>query len=371
MIALSTPVPPRSARDPYLDNVRYWVMLLVVIGHSITELVVMDSARGVYTWIYLFHMPLFVLVSGFLARGYHDDHRHVRRLVTTLIVPYLLVESSMQVLTRHWDGTPTHLMILSPQWIGWFLAALLIWRLTTPIWRVLKYPVTTSIVISLTAGLIEIPNVLALPKVLGFLPFYVIGLQLDRDAFRRLQSARVRIGAAAVIVTTLGLCLLYAHPLTQQWSSQWLLYKQRYDEDPLSVGPVEGIITRAVLLVIALVLTAAVLSLVPRRRSWTTPLGERTLYAYLLHGYVILLLDRQFHLWDHLEPYGAWAVAGCMIVAAVLATALMTRPVQVAFRPLFEPRLDWLFRPAPPTDTPQAQPRSTQRSDSDRTVLRH
>src|SRR5690606_3631500 len=107
--------------------------------------------------------------------------------------PYLLVETGLQLITRHYDGEPEHLMILSPQWLGWFLAALFIWRITTPIWRALKHPIATSVAISLLAGLIEIPNVLALPKVLGLLPFYVIGLHFDRAVFLRLADLRILI----------------------------------------------------------------------------------------------------------------------------------------------------------------------------------
>ncbi|MCW2801381.1 MAG: hypothetical protein JWQ70_2853, partial [Aeromicrobium sp.] len=184
-----TTSPPKE-RVAYLDNARYWVMLLVVIGHSLTEFVVMDSARGVYIWIYSFHMPFFILISGYTARRYMGDARQVRRIVSTLVVPYLLVETSMQLITRHYTGHPDPLMILSPQWLGWFLAALFIWRMTTPIWRALKYPITTAIVISLLAGLIEIPNVLALPKVLGLLPFWVIGLHMNREIFMKLGDWR-------------------------------------------------------------------------------------------------------------------------------------------------------------------------------------
>ena len=61
---------------------------------------------------------------------------------------------------------------------------------TTPIWRALKYPITTSIVISLTVGLFEIPNVLSLPKILGFLPFYVVGMHMSREWFERLTRVR-------------------------------------------------------------------------------------------------------------------------------------------------------------------------------------
>lgn len=338
-ISTSTP----KERVAYLDNARYWVMLLVVIGHSLTELVVMDSARGIYSWIYLFHMPFFVLISGYTARHYVGDFRQIRRIVSTLIVPYLIVETGLQLITRHYDGEPEHLMILSPQWLGWFLAALFIWRLTTPIWRALKYPIATSVVISLAAGLIEIPNVLALPKVLGLLPFYVIGLHFDRRMFLWLGRTTNRVIAAALLGGTFVFCQLYAGSLADRWpTTLWLLWKSRYDE--LGVAPLEGVLVRAVLLVVAFTLTCAALSLVPRGRSWTTALGGRTFYCYLLHGFVIVWLDRHFDLWAQIEPFGAKAVLGCIIAAIIVANLLMTKPVATVFRPVFEPKLTWMFR---------------------------
>ncbi|AWB93411.1 acyltransferase family protein [Aeromicrobium chenweiae] len=335
---------PPKERVAYLDNARYWVMLLVVIGHSLTEYVVMDSAKGVYTWIYLFHMPFFILISGYTARHYIGDFRQIRRIVSTLIVPYLLVETSLQLLTRHYDGEPKTLMILSPQWLGWFLAALFLWRITTPIWRALKYPITTSIVISLLAGLIEIPNVLALPKVLALLPFWVIGLHMNRELFMKLGDWRIRAASVVALVVAFIFCQLYS----ADWTTQWLLWKDRYDEAPLDATAWEGMTTRGELLLVGAVLTFATLSLIPRSRSITTVLGGRTFYCYLLHGYIIILLDRELDLWQRFEEYGAWAVIGFMVAAVVVANLLMTKPVATVFRPLFEPRLTWLFREAEP-----------------------
>ncbi|MCL3819681.1 acyltransferase family protein [Aeromicrobium wangtongii] len=335
---------PPKERVAYLDNARYWVMLLVVIGHSLTELVVMDSAKGVYTWIYSFHMPFFILISGYTARHYIGDFRQIRRIVSTLIVPYLLVETSLQLITKHYDGEPAHLMILSPQWLGWFLAALFLWRITTPIWRALKYPITTAIAISLLAGLIEIPNVLALPKVLGLLPFWVIGLHMNRELFLKLGDWRIRIASAVALVVSFVICQVFS----QGWETRWLLWKDRYSEEPLNAGAWEGMMIRGELLLVGAVLTFATLSLIPRGRSITTVLGGRTFYCYLLHGFVIIWLDRQFELWDRLEPYGAVSVAGCIVVAVIMANLLMTKPVATVFRPLFEPKLTWLFREAEP-----------------------
>ncbi len=338
-----TTSPPKE-RVAYLDNARYWVMLLVVIGHSLTEFVVMDSARGVYIWIYSFHMPFFILISGYTARRYVGDFRQIRRIVSTLIVPYLLVETSLQLITKHYDGEPKHLEILSPQWLGWFLAALFIWRITTPVWRALKYPIATSIAISLLVGLIEVPNVLALPKVLGMLPFYVIGLHMNRELFNKLADIRIRIASVIVLVTSFVICELYS----THWTSAWLLWKARYAEAPLNAGPWDGMMTRAGLLIVGTVLTFAMLSLIPRKRSITTVLGGRTFYCYLLHGYFIILLDRHFHLWDRMEKYGAAAAIGFIIAAIILANLLMTGVVARAFRPFFEPKLTWLFREAEP-----------------------
>ena len=253
-------------------------------------------------------------------------------------------------------------MILSPQWLAWFMAALFVWRLTTPIWRALKYPITTSIVISLLVGLIEIPNVLALPKILGFLPFYVVGLHMSRERFERLTTPRVRAASAVVLGSALLICYVYS----KNWTTDWLLWKQRYDENPLSATAIEGITQRAELLAIGFLLTFAALSLVPRRRSWTTALGGRTFYCYLIHGYIIVYLQLPVR---GLRPHRPVRRRGrdrlLSLVAVIVANLLMTKPVATVFRPIFEPKLNWLFREtrgnAQPRPTPPEQAGQTQR----------
>ncbi len=254
-------------------------------------------------------------------------------------------------------------MILSPQWLAWFMAALFVWRLTTPIWRALKYPITTSIVISLLVGLIEIPNVLSLPKILGFLPFYVVGLHMSRERFERLTTPRVRAASVVVLGSALLICYFYS----KNWTTDWLLWKQRYDENPLQATAIEGITQRAELLAIGFLLTFAALSLVPRRRSWTTALGGRTFYCYLIHGYIILYLQLPV---PGLRPHRPLRRGGRDRLhpgRRRRGQPLMTKPIATVFRPIFEPKLTWLFRPVEiPSSavTTQGDPSVAKRDDS-------
>jgi fucose 4-O-acetylase-like acetyltransferase len=347
---------PATERFAYLDNARYWVMLLVVVGHVLTPFLDTDAARGLWAWIYTFHVPAFVFVSGYAARNFRGKPHQLRRIVGTLVIPYLIIETTLQLIMRHYTGEPDPMKVLSPQWLGWFLTALVVWRLTTPLWRAMKYPITVSILISLLVPLTEVPNVLALPKVLGFLPFYVAGMYMTRERFQRLAQLRVRIAA----VFTLAIAFAISHQIAPDRIASWLFWRHRYGEAPLSATAFEGVWQRSQLLAVGFLLTFAALSLVPHKRSWTTAFGGRTLYAYLLHGYLILLMEHEFGLFDRLLDDGLPAVLACIVGAVIVANLLMTPLVRTIFRPIFEPQLNWLFWPdshdKPENDSDVAKP---------------
>ena len=53
---------------------------------------------------------------------------------------------------------------------------------------------------------------------------------------------------------------------------------------------------------------------------------------------------------------------GCTLVAVVVANLLMTKPIATVFRPVFEPKLAWLFRAVESTSL-RCRPASTAPSD--------
>lgn len=331
------------ARDPFLDNARFAVMVLVVAGHAMTRIRGVDGVLAGYVWIYAFHMPLFILLSGYAAARYRGEPRQVRRLVTALIWPLLLVGLGLHVQQSLIVGRPllADYSPLDAPWVLWFIAALLLWRLTTPIWLALRFPVTIAVVISLGSGLVPVPDVLGLPKALAFLPFYVLGLTVVRRRhFDLLARPAVRAVAAVVLVGSFAVVLARV----QHWDVRWFYWKRRYSSPALDVDAWTGMGIRLAMIVAALVLCAAVLAWIPQRRAWFTGLGQHTLYAYLLHGFLIRFAADQGWFADA-RAAGVPGAVVVVAISAVVAVALMSAPIARALRPLFEPRAAWFFRP--------------------------
>ena len=63
-------------RDERIDSLKGFLILLVVLGHLIGEsdIISKESIWGwVRVWIYLFHMPLFALLSGYFSKRKNNN----------------------------------------------------------------------------------------------------------------------------------------------------------------------------------------------------------------------------------------------------------------------------------------------------------
>ena len=121
-----------------------------------------------------------------------------------------------------------------------------------------------------------------LPRFLGLLPFFVLGLHLKPRHLRHLDDVWVkrrgrRAGADRHHVLACDL---------DDWARTALLWYDAGYED-LDVNAIVRPDPAAVMAV-GLLGAFAVMALVPRRRiGWFTAMGAATMNVYLLHGFVI------------------------------------------------------------------------------------
>ncbi|MFD7442127.1 acyltransferase family protein [Streptomyces sp. NPDC059909] len=333
---------PRSGRrDPYFDNAKYLAIVLVAVAHAWEP--VMDGSRAtraLYMLVYTFHMPAFIVISGYFSRSFEARPGQLKRLVSGVIVPYVVFEVAYTLHKRWADGDPGHPFSLTdPFYLTWFLLALFVWRLSTPLWRAIRWPLPVALVIAALGSLT--PNIggdLDLQRILQFLPFFVLGLSLKPVHFQLVRRREVRLLALPVVAGAAVFTYWIAPHLRMGW-----FYRSAGAEDleaPWWAGPVMTF----GLFACALLLTAAFLAWVPRRRTWFTVLGAGTICGYLLHGFLVKTFDYMDlaarHPWLA-TPGGEVVVT---LTAVVAVTLLCTPPVRRALRFATEPELSWAFR---------------------------
>ena len=195
-------------RDPWLDNAKMALVLLVVVGHSWTLLPHNTLNDHLYDFLYAWHVPAFVLVTGYLSRSFTYEPRRLWQLVRTVVVPYVIFECALALFRIYVGGEQLEDLFSDPHWPMWYLSALFFWRLLTPLFTRMPAVVAIAgaVAISLVAGLYA-GDTLDMARVLGLLPFFVLGLTATKERLERLREPWVRnvallVFLAIAVVTT-------------------------------------------------------------------------------------------------------------------------------------------------------------------------
>ncbi len=352
--------PAPKPRIAVWDNARFVLIVLVVVAHTVST-VRSHTPLGyaLYTFIYLFHMPAMIALSGLFSKA--EATPKVTRSTLQLLVTWLSWEViwaliNFFVLGRHLSKN----WLVAPAWTLWFLVTLATMRILLPYVVRLRHPLIFSIVLALVAGLSPaIGTQLSASRTLCFLPFFVAGWLVMNKGWlsggwfaRPKGSTRI---AAGLVLAAIAVAVALLAPLRKEWRiDTWLVWRDNYDW-LFSHAPVfgwqpgewwaialGGAGVRLGLILVAALMTFALLVLVPRGHSVITVWGTRTLYVYLLHGPIVWTLRET----GAVAWFGDFDEGGVLMLVAVgLAITLVLSMTWVSrfFRPLIEPRLTRLY----------------------------
>ena len=339
------PLTPK-ARVPLWDNARFLTVTLVVVGHAIQRQIYdSDNALVVYLFIYAWHMPAFAIISGYFSKTGPPNTRQMKKVMTDILLPYLIMETIWTLVQFIVEGkrglNPTQ-----PSWTLWFLLALGIFRLILPYFALLRWPLLWAVVISVAVGYYDnVDTTFSLSRAIGILPFFVLGWKVREwgvvDRFRLMdrQAWWVRLAAVAVLAAWLAVLMAFLPVWREMDLRFWFFYDRSYQG--LGEDQWWGGLFRLALIALAVLLTAAVFLLVPRRETWVTAFGQSTMYVYLLHSFVLYPIRESGVLRDD-RSSAMWLLA--MVLASVAISIMLASPlVRRLFRPLIEPKPDWLF----------------------------
>ncbi|MFF4396878.1 acyltransferase family protein [Streptomyces sp. NPDC001480] len=331
---------PGKQRDAFFDNAKYLAIVLVAMGHS-WEPLKGDSRilEGLYSVVYSFHMPAFIIISGFFSRSFDMRPDRLKRLITGVAVPYIVFETAYPLFKRFVDHDPSQeISLLDPWYLTWFLCALFVWRLTTPIWKLVRHPLPVALGIAMLASVTpSIGDDLDLQRVLQFLPYFVLGLCMKPEHFHLVRRPWARAAAVPVFAAALA----FGWWAVPRMNTAWFYHRDSAQElgAPWWAGPVMVV----AMFGCSLLLTACFFAWVPGRTTWFTALGAGTLCGYLLHGFLVKFADYQGW-FDHAALHRPLGEILVTVTAAAVVTLLCTAPVRRVFRFAMEPQMNWAFK---------------------------
>lgn len=327
-------------RDALIDNARFVLIVLVVFGHFLTTMRGDPALDVLYSWIYMFHMPAFVFLSGLVVNAEAVTARQGRRIVSGLIAPLVIFTLLYEAFGRLiGQPVPSDTSLMDPYWLLWFLVALTIWRLLVPVLRSLRWPVATTLVVASVLVLIsDLPAEWSIDRVVVLLPFFTAGLTLTPERLRALRTRTWRLVGAGVLAVSVPIAI---------WATDLPAGFITFSDGVTSIGDLPEFLG---MYVIATAMIVALLALIPSRRSLITTWGARTIYVYLLHGFFV----RAFRAGELGEVFASPTGAVLVLILSVgLAIFLSSDFVLRRTRRLVEPRVEWLLRAEP---QPAAQP---------------
>lgn len=323
--------------DTYFFNLRFLLITFVFLGNAMEPMLDQyPTVKSMFLWIFTFHMPLFVMVTGYFAR-YSLTGDAGKRMLRQIALQYVIFQSLyslMDVLIFHVPNIKHSFFV--PYLLVWFLFSHLCWRLLLllSIKLNIKHPILVAAALGVLVGYLGFNGSwLSISRTFVYLPFFFIGYRLNFDKVVKYFSIQSKALAVGTAVLLFGVLYFFAKDVQPSWLFGSLTFKQ--------MGQTEWYagILRIFIYALEGLASLAILALVPRREFCMTDWGKRTVYVFLIHGFVVRFMAIS-GLYDYMNSPFAIAL---MLAGVVGCTILLAQPqVMKITKPIIEPQTDWM-----------------------------
>lgn len=304
-------------RDPLSDDIKFWLITLVVYGHMFTDHQMSATDTAIHSFIYTFHMPLFIFISGLCSHS-TDRKKYFRHIILTgitLIVFQLLYRSQGEWRSVDW---------YTPYWILWYLFSLMCWR--TFVFFAHSFLVRhkavcffVAVLIACTSGFLLLGYPLSLSRTVVFFPFFLAGFYSRFDTLHHIRKMP--------LWPFLGIACCYLLLLRNSNIDILLIVKAAKPFSESGFGCMMAFGLRMAHLVTAAMLCICFVRIAPSLERFPALrlIGANSLFFYLFHGFFVVLFK---HFVQLPPPFSGWETLlilsfGLMFGLEILRRALI------------------------------------------------
>lgn len=273
-----------------ITNMKAILTILVVCGHF-PQILIPNATRfssilqGTVLFIYTFHMPMYVFISGFLSK---NVEKRRKRAFEDLLIPFFVFQiifASINILCgagQHAFKNPLH-----PEFTLWYLLSLFTWRLFLPDLARVRGILPIAVILNVgTAYMTGVTNAFSAQRTFGFLIFFMLGYFADEEWLSKISRVG-RIPAAILLLAECGGWIVACRRGMVNFD-HWLAvltHTARYDATiPFQTG-----IEYAIVLAIAVINSVLFIGLVGSGQNIVlSRIGAATLPVYVSHAALYL-----------------------------------------------------------------------------------
>ena len=284
-------------RNYLIDNSKGLLIFLVVLGHSL-EFIRKDYevARLLYVFIYEFHMPVFVFISGYLSKNVEKGRRNA---VRNFLTPFLLFNIIWNLITLvgplFLRGEFTELpseqafSFFTPGWALWYIFAMFLWKILLP--DLLKFK--NIFILSVIAGIFvklsgEFGSYMALSRAITFAPFFLAGYYSSEEKlkrFRKFTRFNILNKVPSILILIIGVLIALIFVNYSNIADEFFWADRSYSNFNIEIFT--GILLYIAVYIIGFAFVYVFINLMPENQTFLSKIGKNTLSVYFLHTYFI------------------------------------------------------------------------------------
>ncbi len=299
-------------REYRFDNLKVLLIVLVVFAH-ILEFV--PNSMDKYIFIYTFHMPCFMFITGYFAKF---DRWNI---ILKLLYPYFLFQTlynyfeTKELLNANYQHT-----YIVPYWIMWYLLTIIIYYIMIPLFddekstnRILLFAGAFMGAI-IFAKDVYLGYIFSLARTLYFLPFFLAGFYIkDTKLYDKLNDIPWYFKALYLLLVKLFTDMVLGKNII---THMMLFGSTNYQAAEYSPK------IKIIIYVMAFAWIIGLVFIMPDIKiPFVTILGRGTLSVFLLHGFIIKLLQREVF------QNGLVITQGKALCIAVLLVIILGNPM--------------------------------------------
>lgn len=333
--------PLLKERDYWFDNAKAILIVAVVVGHLANGTFSTSTAWVValQKFIYVFHMPAFMIVSGRFAKRRIDKGDWVT-VINRILVPYLVLQTLMLVLYSGMGYSSTSsFSYLKPLFGLWYFFNLGFYSLISPHLVKYKWLMPVSLLVGLGIGILPKVFYGGIYRIFAYYPFFLFGYYTHGMKFEFCKKAWFRVLSVAAFVITGLLVLKYNDNISFELLCMNKNYK--FIAQDVGIRIREALLQNIIRYAVGFLFFFFILGVSPSKKTFFSYIGTNSSYVYALHIFIIVLLRSIDQKHDILRVLtNNWFLLAYCFSGIPMSFILASKPIRKLTRCFVEPNFD-------------------------------